>query len=214
MSLHHRLRQSPRHLCLSFIDSLDIKPKPSRTNGKNRDGKSDKDKPDRHGEDDIKLFDIGKCIQYIILVLIVGIIVWFFFFMKDSSGNTFTGGDTTPDTTGVFPPRSDGGATGGGNPYPPLDINNLYIDIAEFTGSKNYMEENSAYTIRICDKISHNLIDGIKGSWIIQDTDFNVGDSTHIETMITPIRKGKDLLVQFCIEGLETTPLERKIKVK
>ena len=204
-----------------FIDSLDIKPKQSRTNGKNRDIKSGNDKSDRHGENDIRPFDIRKCIRYIILVLIAGAIVWFLFSLKDCSDNVVAYNVEQPipeQTEGVIEEITETQESkvteSEKHTALDIDISKLYIDIKEFTKTKNYMEENDAYTIRICDANSHNPIDGINGFWIIQDSDFYVGNPSFAETTITPKRKGKDLLVKFCIEGNEATPLERIIEVK
>ena len=56
-------------------------------------------------------------------------------------------------------------------------------------------------------------MEGVKGSWKIQDSDFYIGNPNSAETTITPKRSGNDLEIQFFVEG-HGTPLKRTIVVK
>lgn len=94
-----------------------------------------------------------------------------------------------------------------------IDFSALTIDVAEFTNNVTYMKKNGAYTIRICDNKKFKPVEGVKGSWKIQDSDFCIGNSNSAETTITPKRSGNDLEIQFFVEG-HGTPLKRTIVVK
>lgn len=94
-----------------------------------------------------------------------------------------------------------------------IDIDTLTIDVAEFTQNVKYMNKDGVYNIRICDNKKYKLVKGVKGSWKIQDSDFYIGNLNSAETTITPKRSGKDLEIQFFVEGHET-PLKRTIVVK
>ena len=94
-----------------------------------------------------------------------------------------------------------------------IDYNALTIDVAEFTKNVTYMTKNGAYTIRICDNKKFKPVEGVKGSWKIQDSDFYIGNPNSAETTITPKRSGNDLEIQFFVEG-HGTPLKRTIVVK
>lgn len=94
-----------------------------------------------------------------------------------------------------------------------IDFNTLTIDVAEFTKNVTYMTKDAAYNIRICDNKKFKPVEGIKGSWKIQDSDFYIGNPKHAETTITPKRSGNNLEIQFFVEGYGT-PLKRTIVVK
>ena len=94
-----------------------------------------------------------------------------------------------------------------------IDFSTLTIDVAEFTKNVTYMKKNGAYTIRICDNKRFKPVEGVKGSWKIQDSDFYIGNLNSTETTITPIRSGNDLVIQFFVDG-HGTPLKRTIVVK
>lgn len=94
-----------------------------------------------------------------------------------------------------------------------IDFSALTIDVAEFTKNVTYMTKNVAYTIRICDNKKFKPVEGVKGSWKIQDSDFYIGNSNSAETTISPKRSGNDLEIQFFVEG-HGTPLKRTIVVK
>ena len=94
-----------------------------------------------------------------------------------------------------------------------IDYNTLTIDVAEFTKDIKYMTKNGAYTIRICDNVKFKPVEGVKGSWKIQDSDFYIKNPNSAESNITPIRSGNDLELQFFVEGY-STPLKRTIVVK
>lgn len=194
-----------------FVDSLDIKP--SKPNGKYNKGDRDrnrKDEPDNVSENSI----MSLIKKYIIAILIVGIIIWLLFSLKDCLGITEDVGQSVPENIEVVSDDVTSAPNDDGAGPLTLDISKLYIDVAEFTRDKKYMEENGVYTVRICEKNSNESIDEIKGAWIVSDSDFYVGSPSLAETTVTPKRKGNDLVVKFCIEGNEATTLERIIEVK
>lgn len=130
-------------------------------------------------------------------------------------------GGTTQQTTGETAQQADGysavskdvASENADTKTTDIDFNTLTIDVAEFNKDLTYMTKNGAYTIRICDNMKFKKVEGVKGSWNIQDSDFYIVNPNSVETSITPIRSGNDLEIQFFVEG-HGTPLKRTIVVK
>lgn len=207
-----------------FVDSLGID---DRNRDNSRNGQEE--------DDDILHFSLKPYLSYIIPAIAVALIVWLLFSLKDCTGKgflSFLDDDKAPVAEVVEQqppaPTSDAGITGGTTGYSAvsedvvsdadikttdIDFNTLTIDVAEFTKNVTYMKKNGAYTIRICDNKKFKPVEGVKGSWKIQDSDFYIGNLNSAETTITPIRSGNDLEIQFFVEGYGT-PLKRTIVVK
>jgi len=220
----------------NFVDSLGILEQP-RSTWEQRDNKihghRDNNRNGQEKKNNVLSFSVKPYLSYIICAVVLAII---FFSLKDCSGKnflSFAGNEQTP-VIEVQPngPNPEGSTTetvlqaNGSESFVVsedvaheetdtkiVDINTLTIDVAEFTVGRSYMTVNTPYTLQIYDKNKHKQVEGIRGSWKIKDRDFYISNPDSTMTIITPIRSGEDLEIQFFVEGYET-PLKRKIVVK
>ena len=224
-----------------FVDSLGIEPSKAHGNQRSNNfhGNRNNDKNKHEEDDDVLHFNIKPYLSYIILAIALALIVWFLFSLKDCSNKgflSFTEDEKIPVAEIVEQPKenptseiettdevgqtaekisafAENVESGEVNKTVNIDYNTLTIDVAEFTKDIKYMTKNGAYTIRICDNVKFKPVEGVKGSWKIQDSDFYIKNPNSAESNITPIRSGNDLELQFFVEGY-STPLKRTIVVK
>lgn len=224
-----------------FVDSLGIEQ--SKIHGDQRKnsfhGNRNNDRNKQDEDDDVLDFNIKRYLLYIILAIVLVLIVWFLFSLNDCSNKGFSSfreEDKTrvaevveqpkespiseKETTKEAEQKTEGILADDENVESDkvnktgtIDYNTLIINVAEFTKGIKYMTKNSAYTISICDNLKFKPVEGIKGCWKIQDSDFYIGNPNSTETTITPRRSGNDLELQFFVDGYGT-PLKRTIVVK
>lgn len=205
-----------------YVDSLNVK-LPNEYSSAERNNKEKK----RSQQKNKKTFSgeiIKKYLPLGVGILILGFVIWLAISIKscsDNSDNEHNPNNQSAvmkdekvlvaqqETKVTQPLREE---TSEGILPPSIDINNLRIDVMEFTKSKTYMTLNDAYSIRVLDK-QQNSVDGIKGLWKVKNSDFHISNPNTVETTVYPARRGDDLEILFYVDGCET-PVKRIIEVR
>lgn len=216
---------------VGFVDSLGIEERQGAFGNQNNRNRLEKDNNKLE-------FNLKPYFSYIIPGAVIVLIISFLLSLKDCYRKgfiSFEKDDKTPvaevvtssvDTTALdIGKTSDAGsqpisdlavseeaASEYADEIQNVDFKTLVIDVAEFTKDVKHMVKNQVYTIRICGNTDFKPVNGVKGEWKIQDSDFLIGNPTSAVTSITPKKIGR-YNIQFFVDGCET-PLIRSIEVK